>query len=154
VSIYPIKIFFSVTEQSSGSSPEIQYFDRIMVFQRAAPQPSVSTSHGNSKLPKLTSAGESHERRKCNTLEEKIQEAMRQIEELRIILYRKERELLSRIYETDINIRQLINNVQADVDKLNGLLSNINCRWNKTSNFRRTPCNIRCYIPINIRMLN
>jgi hypothetical protein len=73
--------------------------------------------------PMTTVSMEGHVSPKCNTIEEKIEEAMRQIDDLRRIVYRKESELLFKINETDNSLKQLIARTQEDVNKLNGLLT-------------------------------
>jgi hypothetical protein len=78
---------------------------------------------GHCEIPCFTVSAESHANNPCNTLEEKIEEAQRQINELRDIFYRKERELLSKLYQIDNNLKKEIYKNQNDIQKLNDLVS-------------------------------
>lgn len=81
------------------------------------------TSSGHCEMPCFTVSSEGHTSNLCNTLEEKIVEAQRQIDELRDIVYRKERELLSKIYQIENNLKNEIYKNQNDIQELNDLVS-------------------------------
>lgn len=80
------------------------------------------TGSGNCEMPCCTVSAEGHTSKRCNTLEEKIEEAQRQIDELRNILYRKERELLSKINQIDNTLKSEVYKNQNDIQKLNDLV--------------------------------
>ncbi|BDD88190.1 hypothetical protein [Desulfofustis limnaeus] len=66
------------------------------------------TGSARCEMPCFTMSAEGNTSKPCNTLEEKIEEAQRQIKELRDLLYRKEHELLSRISQIDNNLKSEI----------------------------------------------
>lgn len=68
--------------------------------------------------------GEGHVGKPCTTLEEKINEAQRQIDELRELIYRKESKILSSIKEMDESLKELIYKNQNDINRLKGLVEN------------------------------
>ncbi len=78
---------------------------------------------GNVTLPGLICCAEGHTNRVCTTLEEKIEEAQRQIDELRTIVYRKERGVLKKITDTKKELKNLIYQNQTDINELNNLVS-------------------------------
>lgn len=83
----------------------------------------VVTGSAHITLPGLTCSAEGHSNRVCNTIEEKLEEAQRQIDEIRKILYRKESELLSKINEVEKKLLDPIYKNQNDINTLNGLLA-------------------------------
>ena len=77
----------------------------------------------NGTLSGLTCSAEGHESRVFYTIEEKVEEAQRQIDEIRKILYRKESELLSKINEVGKKLLDPIDKNQNDINTLNGILA-------------------------------
>ncbi|NCD43248.1 MAG: hypothetical protein EOL88_14335 [Bacteroidia bacterium] len=58
----------------------------------------------------------------CNTLEEKIEDVQRQINELRDAFYIKENEMLKKISQIEYNLRIGICNNKCEIEKLNELV--------------------------------
>lgn len=97
----------------------INWLKSFPLFRNRKP----NTCHVNDILPGFKISAESHSTRVCTTIEEKIEEAQRQIDELRNIVDRKERELLAKVGEVEKNLKKLIYKTQNGINALNGLLT-------------------------------
>jgi len=76
------------------------------------------TGNINGILPPLSSCFEVHTSQVCKTIEEKVEENKRQIDELRKIVYREEKELLKKISKSESNLKTLIYKNQNRVNKI------------------------------------
>lgn len=83
----------------------------------------VITCSVNMNAPASSNSGEGHVEQLCNTLEEKVEESMRQIKEIRQLVYRKERELSGQISSVENSLKYKIYENQNQIIQLNGLLS-------------------------------
>jgi len=80
------------------------------------------SGNGNFTEPCPEISSEVHTGKVCKSLEEKVEEAQRQIDELRNLLYRKENEILTSIRTTELNLKELIYKNQNDINSLNGIV--------------------------------
>ena len=100
-------------------SKPVKWLKSFPLFRKSK----VVTGSAHITSPMVTCSAEGHSNRVCNTIEEKLEETQRQIDEIRKILYRKESELLSKINEVEKKLLDPIYKNQKDINTLNGLLA-------------------------------
>lgn len=116
--LFSINSNLGLFEQNNLFQLFLNWIKSFPLFQKFEP----ISGHANfvMKAPSISSEG--HTGVVCKTVEEKIEEAQRQINELRNILYRKESELLTQIRGTEQSLKELIYKNQNDINALNGLV--------------------------------
>jgi hypothetical protein len=116
--LYSINSNLGLFQQNNMLLSFLNWLKSFPFFRTIEPR----SCNGNYTTPCPEISSEVHMGKVCKSLEEKVEEAQRQIDKLRALLYRKENEILTSIRTTELNLKELIYKNQNDINNLNGIV--------------------------------